>query len=75
MSDSTPLPPSTSLVPHHVLWDPPFDGDDNHPLPIIPDTSIGNWTMVATTAGTATASGCDDDCLKACIIDASKPSP
>jgi hypothetical protein len=41
MSDSTPSPPSASLVPHHVSRDPPFDGDDKHPLPIVPDASIG----------------------------------
>ncbi len=75
MSNSTPLPPLTSLIPHHISQDPPFDGDNNHPLPIVPDTSIGNRTMAATTAGAATAGGCKDDCLKACIVDASKPLP
>ncbi len=75
MSDSTPSPPSMSLVPHHVSRDPPFDGDDNHPLPIIPDASIGDWTTAATKAGAATAGGCNNDRLKACIVDASEPSP
>jgi hypothetical protein len=68
MSDSMPSPPSTSLVPHHVSRDPPFDGDNNHPLPIILDASIGDRTMAATTAGAATAGGCDDDHLKVCIV-------
>ena len=58
MSDSTPLPPLTSLIPHHVSRDPPFDGDDNHPLPIVPDASIGG--------------GCGNDRLKACIVAASE---
>jgi superfamily II DNA helicase RecQ len=71
MSDPTPLPPLTSLVPHHVSRDPPFDGDDNHPLPIVLDASIGNRTMAAMMAGAAAAGGCDDDCLKACIVAAS----
>jgi hypothetical protein len=71
MSDSTPSPPSTSLVPHYVSRDPPFDGDDNHPLPIVPDASIGDRTMAATMAGAATAGGCDDDRLKVCIVAAS----
>jgi superfamily II DNA helicase RecQ len=71
MSNLTPSPPSMSLIPHHVSRDPPFDGDDNHPLPIIPDASIGNRTTAATTAGAATAGGCNDDRLKACIVAAS----
>jgi hypothetical protein len=75
MSDSTPSPPSTSLVPHHVSRDHPFDGDDNHPLPIVPDASTGDRTTAAMTAGAVTAGGCDDERLKACIVDASKPLP
>jgi superfamily II DNA helicase RecQ len=71
MSNSTPSPPSTSLIPHHVSRDPPFDGDNNHPPPIVPNASIGDQTTAATTAGTATAGGCNDDRLKACIVAAS----
>ncbi len=71
MFDSTPLPPSTSRIPHHVSWDPPFDGDDNHPLPIVPDASIGNRTTAAKMAGAATAGRCNDNRLKACIVAAS----
>jgi hypothetical protein len=40
MADPTPLPPSLSLVPHDVSQDPPFDRNDNHPLPIVPEASI-----------------------------------
>ncbi len=58
MADLTPSPPSLSLVPHDVSQAPPFDGNDNHPLPIIPDASIGG--------------GCNDDRLKACIVAASE---
>jgi hypothetical protein len=58
-----------------ISRDPPFDGDDNHPLPIVMDASIGNRMTAATMAGAATAGGCDDDCLKACIVEASEPSP
>jgi hypothetical protein len=72
MSDSTPSPPLTSRVPHDISRDHPFDGDDNYPLPIVPDASIGDQTMAATTAGAATAGGCDDDRLKACIVAASE---
>jgi hypothetical protein len=87
MADSTPLPSLLSLVPHDVSQDPPFDGNNNHPLPIIPDAFIGDRTMAATmavmtaattaatTAGAAAAGGCNDNCLKACIVAASMPSP
>ncbi len=58
-----------------VSRDPPFDGDDNHPLPIILDASIGDRMTAAMMAGAAKAGGCNNDCLKACVINASEPSP
>ncbi len=72
MSDLTPLPPSTSRVPHDVSRDHPFNGDDNHPLPIVPDASIGDRMTAATTAGAATAGRCNNNRLKACIAAASE---
>jgi hypothetical protein len=70
MADSTPLPSLLSLIPHDVSRDPPFDGNNNHPIPIVPDASIGDWTdadmdkVVALTRW-------DDGHLMACIIAAS----
>jgi superfamily II DNA helicase RecQ len=70
MANSTPLPSSLSLVPHNISQDPPFDGNDNHPLPIVPNTNFGNW-MDADTDEVVALTRCDDGNLKACIVAAS----
>jgi hypothetical protein len=75
MADLTPLPSLLSLVPYDVSQAPPFDGNDNHPLPIVSDTSIGDRTMAVTTAGAVTAGRCNNNRLKACIVAASMPLP
>jgi hypothetical protein len=74
MADLMPSPPLPSLAPHDIAWDGSFDGIDSDPLPYVPDVDFGDPTMAVTTAGTATAGGCNNDCLKACIVAASKPS-
>jgi hypothetical protein len=63
---SNPPPRSPDLIPHEVSQDPPFDGNDNHPLPIVPDAIFGDQTT-AGAAATITVFGCNDDRLKACI--------
>jgi hypothetical protein len=68
-----PLPPSPSLDPHNVARDGSFDGIDSNPLPYVPDVDFSNLTMAVTTADAATASGCNNDRLKSCIVAASKP--
>jgi hypothetical protein len=69
---TSPSPSLLSLVPHDISRDPPFDGDDNHPLPIVPDVLISNQTTAAMTAFTVATVACNNNCLKACIIAASK---
>jgi hypothetical protein len=58
MADLMPSPPLLSLIPHDISQDPPFNGNNNHPLPIVPEASIGG--------------GCNDDHLKVCIVAASE---
>jgi hypothetical protein len=50
-----------------------FDGINPDPLPYVPGVNFGNPTTAVTTAGAATAGGCNNDRLKACIVAASKP--
>jgi hypothetical protein len=74
MADLTPSPPSPTLAPHDVAQDGSFDKINSDPLPYVPDVDFGNLTMAVMTAGAATAGGCNDNSLKACIVAASKPS-
>jgi hypothetical protein len=63
-----PSPPRLPyLVPHEVSQNSPFDVIDNHPLPFVPDASLADWTAAGAEA-IITMSGCNDHCLKACIV-------
>ncbi len=70
MADLNPPPRSPDIVPHKVTQDSPFDGSNIDPLPILPDSSFDDW-MADETAAAVAMSGCDDNCLKACIVAAS----
>ncbi len=67
MADPNPPPRLPNIVSHEVTQDSPFNGSDINPLPILPDLSFDDWTANETAAA-ITMSGCDEDCLKACIV-------
>jgi hypothetical protein len=73
MAVLAPLPPLPSLAPHDVARDGSFNGINPNPLPYVPNVNFGNQMTAVMTAGAATAGGCNNDCLKACIVAASKP--
>ncbi len=69
MADPTPWPCSPNIVPHNVTQNFPFDGINIDTLPFVPEVSFGDWTAAAAdTKAIVTMSGCDKDCLKACIV-------
>jgi hypothetical protein len=70
MTNPTPPPRSPNLVPHAVTQDSPLDGNNIHPLPLIPDASVTDGTAAGTEA-TVPISGCHDDHLEACFSIAS----
>jgi hypothetical protein len=70
MAGLNPPPRSLDIIPHEVTQDSPFDGSNINPLPVLPDSSFDDWVADDTAAAVAML-GCDDNCLKACIVAAS----
>jgi hypothetical protein len=67
MTNPNPPPHSLDLIPHEVTQDSLFNGSNVNPLPVFPDLSLDDRTPDDTAAAIA-MSGCDDSCLRACII-------
>ena len=69
---ANPNPPSRlpNIIPHEVTQDSPFNRSNINPLSGLPDSSFNDWVADDTVAA-VTILGCNNDCLKACIVAAS----
>jgi hypothetical protein len=70
MTDPNPPPHLPNIAPHKVTQDSLFNGSNINPLPVLPDLSFNDWAA-NDTAAAVTILGCDNGCLKACIVTAS----